>query len=140
MNDTNALLIGLLQEDRSAALVKLRKYNGDLIEVAEHVGEKPWETLALTLHDTRIIKAESCFIFTNAELTTKMDWPQGGPSTWTYYEQWGKWKTVQDDIDEWNRVNAIKFTVLRQLFRYHWRWLKVTPDKLQSTRRLFDAD
>jgi hypothetical protein len=127
-----------LAEDRTAALVKLRRYDESLIEVGEYVEDDPWTALAIALQDTMPIKAKNCFIFTNAELTTRMDWPRGGPSTWEYVAKWGKWRMKQDEIEEWQRANATKFVVLRQLFYYHWRFVRVGPEKLQSTRRLFD--
>jgi hypothetical protein len=133
VNEANALLIGLLQDgNRAAALAKLRKYNGELVEVGDASGAEPWEVLADVLRDCRPLGADTCYVFTNAELSTRM----AGPAGAVWVEKWGKWKLDTAAVEEWNRTNAVKFAVLRELFRYSWRWARVGPEKLQSTRGL----
>lgn len=135
--DPNTLMIGLLVEGkRCGCLVKLRRYNNELDEVAEHVGCDPWLTLAAALEDVAVIKAKQCIIFSNAG-TAPQYMPYDHRKTW--FSDRGILKFDKGEVELFQIANKSKFTVLHQLIKYdRWRYVEVTADQLKSTRRLLE--
>lgn len=136
-NDVNTLMIGLLVDNgRCGCLVKLRRYNNELDEVAEHVGVDPWLTLAAALEDVAVIKAKQCIIFSNAG-TAPQEMPHKQRKTW--FSERGILKFDKGETELFQIENKSKFAVLHHLIKYdRWRYVEVTADQLKSTRRLIE--
>ena len=134
-NDPNTVLIGLLQDKRCAALAKLRKYSGDLEEIAEHVGDGPWAVLEAMLTDIKPVKATQCVIFSNAGIIlNKCTQPPKVNMTDKGFMYFDKAAAAT-----WQQANRQQFVVLHLLFQFNrFRYVEVDASQLSSTRRLLD--
>lgn len=135
INDPNTVLIGLLKADRCAALTKLRKYSGDLEEIAEHVGDTPWAALEATLLDIKPVKATQCIIFSNAGIIlNKCTTPPKVNMTDKGFMYFDKAAAAT-----WQQANRQQFVVLRLLFQFsRFKYVEVDASQLSSTRRLLE--
>lgn len=140
MDEPNTLLIGLLQLQRAGCLVKLRQYSGELIEVAEHTGNEALQVLSEVLQDVKIIKAQQCIIFSNVDFDVHRMNYKRSEERWVRKGKMWFLQFDEQEITRFQRDNALKFVIMRQLFQFNrWKYVQVTEDKLSSTRRLLDA-